>query len=103
MSLTELELKVLKEIANCSNWNNNPPLDFSNPDYKSQVDEYTYQVFVDAKYRAEDLEMKVNSYKGALGSLQKKGCLSFWDGDGCDDLVCIDLCNFKKIREHLGL
>lgn len=103
MSLTALELKVLNELADGSSLDNNCFLDFTNEDYELQVDDDTYQTYVDAPYRAKRLGMEVSSYKGVLGSLAKKGCMWFWDGDFGEDLAVIDEHNFNKIREHLGL
>ena len=99
--LTETEIKVLTELSEGSNWNDNGALDFKNPDYNSQVCESTYQVFLDAKDRAKNLNMNINNYKGALGSLAKKGCVSFYREDG-EYIAVIDSVCFKNIRGHLG-
>ena len=104
MSLTALEMKVLRDLADGSTWNNNPPLDFNNPDLDSQLVESVYQTGIDASYRWKDLGFKsIKSYIAVLGSLKKKGCIYIWDGDTGDDLAVIDHPRFENIRKHLGL
>ena len=104
MSLTALEMKVLRDLADGSNWNNNPPLDFDNPDLDSQLDESVYQTFIDSDYRWESLGLKNRmAYIAVLGSLKKKGCIYIWDGDTGEDLAVIDDMRFNNIRRHLGL
>lgn len=104
MSLTVLEMKVLRDLADGSNWNNNPALDFDNPDLDSQLVESVYQTGIDASYRWKNLGFKsIKSYIAVLGSLKKKGCIYIWDGDTGDDLAVIDDMRFNNIRRHLGL
>ena len=104
MSLTALEMKVLRDLADGSTWNGNGPLDFNNPDLDSQLDESVYQTGVDAECRWQSLGFKNRfSYIAVLGSLKKKGCIYIWDGECGDDLAVIDHERFENIRKHLGL
>ncbi len=103
MSLTALEMKVLRDLASGSTWNGNGPLDFNNPDFDSQLDELVYQTYIDASCRCEDLDFNIKSYIAVLGSLKKKGCIDTWDGECDEDLAIIDHECFENIRKHLGL
>lgn len=100
---TELEKKVITNLASGSNWNGNDALDFTKEELKPQLCESSYCTYIETANIAETLGIKTNSVKGVLGSLFKKGCLTDMSKEMDDGMVMISPRNFHNIRKNLGL
>ena len=100
--LTVNEKKFLLAITNKSNFTGEK-LDFNLTAEQNQlIDEWSFwDCWADAVMIAAEHGYKINSVKGYLGSLLRKGYISIDDGTGCGNEVMINREQFNKIKSEL--
>ena len=97
--LTVNEKKFLLTITEKSNFTCEK-LDFNlTAEQNNLDDEWAFwECWADATMIATEHDYKINSVKGYLGSLVRKGYITIDDATGCGDEVMIDREQFNKIK-----
>lgn len=99
--LTENEKKFLLDITKRSNFTCEC-LDFNlTAEENGLYDCCDWECWADAGEIAKEHGYKVNTVKGLLGSLTKKGYILIEDCTECGDEVLIDKSRFEKIKADL--
>lgn len=99
--LTTNEKKFLLAITNKSNFTCEK-LDFNLTAEQNNLGNGAFwECWADAIMIATEHDYKINSVKGYLGSLLKKGYISIDDCTGCGNEVMITKAMFNKIKSEL--